>query len=203
MRSQLITCLSAIATIVPIANVNPFPIAFRSAFSHSLKATSVEVYDPQTIHSRVFATDGRPIILFDGVCNMCNSAVNVALDWDKGGKLRFAALQSNVGRALLQKNGRNADDISSIVLVTKNGAYIKSDAVLRITEELTPLAFLPLRPAVAVGRVLLPKILRDVIYDGVADNRYKIMGIRDECRLDSDGAFEDRFIDDSISIKMP
>jgi len=134
---------------------------------------------------------------------MCNSAVNVALDWDKGGKLRFAALQSNVGRALLQKNGRNADDISSIVLVTKNGAYIKSDAVLRITEELTPLAFLPLRPAVAVGRVLLPKILRDVIYDGVADNRYKIMGIRDECRLDSDGAFEDRFIDDSISIKMP
>jgi predicted DCC family thiol-disulfide oxidoreductase YuxK len=133
---------------------------------------------------------------------MCNSAVNVALDWDSGGKLRFAALQSNVGRALLQKNGRNADDISSIVLVTSNGAYAKSDAILRITEELTPFALLPLRPVAALGRVFVPKILRDVIYDGVADNRYRIMGKREECRLDSDGEFEDRFIDDSISLKM-
>merc|ERR1712028_277415 len=77
--------------------------------------------DPKTVSLNVFRDDDRPIILFDGVCNLCNTAVNLALDWDPSGKLRFAALQSNVGRSLLEVNGRNANDISSIVLVTKNG----------------------------------------------------------------------------------
>merc|ERR1740130_1691421 len=104
--------------------------------------------DPKTVSSKGFSSqDKRPIILFDGVCNLCNTAVNLALDWDPSGKLRFAALQSNVGRSLLEVNGRNANDISSIVLVTKNGAYTKSDAVLKITEELTPFSsLLPLKP---------------------------------------------------------
>lgn len=159
------------------------------------------LYDPPTISSRVFASDKRPVILFDGVCNMCNSAVNLALDWDPKGKLRFAALQSNVGRGLLEANGRRADDISSIVLVTRDGAYIKSDAILKIAEALTPLPLLPLQPAAELARMLVPKILRDVIYDGVADNRYSVMGRRDKCRLDSDGAFEDRFVDDAITIR--
>jgi predicted DCC family thiol-disulfide oxidoreductase YuxK len=130
---------------------------------------------------------------------MCNSAVNLALDWDPNGKLRFSALQSNVGRALLEANGRKADDISSIVLVTKDGAFIKSDAVLKITEELTPASLLPLKPVAVLGQWIVPKFLRDIIYDNVADNRYAIMGKRNECRLDSDGAFEDRFVDDSIA----
>lgn len=169
--------------------------------SSSESSPSIELYDPDTVFSRVFAADQRPIILFDGVCNMCNNAVNVALDWDKDGKLRFSALQSEVGKALLQKYGRNADDISSIVLVAKDGAYIKSDAILKIAEELAPFALLPLRPAAALGRLVVPKILRDVIYDGVADNRYSIMGKRNECRLDSDGEFEDRFIDDTIAFR--
>jgi predicted DCC family thiol-disulfide oxidoreductase YuxK len=133
---------------------------------------------------------------------MCNSAVNLALDWDPKGKLRFSALQSNVGKALLQANGRNANDISSIVLVTKDGAFIKSDAILKITEELMPLSLLPLKPAAVLGRYVVPKFLRDIIYDNVADNRYQIMGKRDECRLDSDGAFEDRFVDDSIVARV-
>ncbi|KAL7448996.1 hypothetical protein ACHAWC_001105, partial [Mediolabrus comicus] len=81
----------------------------------------------------------RPIILFDGVCNLCNSAVNLALDWDPSGKLRFAALQSKVGQNLLQAHGRDANDISSIVFITPKGAYTKSDAILGITQELNPL----------------------------------------------------------------
>lgn len=127
--------------------------------------------------------------------------MNLALDWDPQGKLRFAALQSNVGRALLQANGRVADDISSIILVTRDGAFTKSDAVLRIAEELTPLPLLPLRPAASLGRLVIPKVLRDVVYDGVAENRYNLMGKRDECRLDNDGAFQERFVDDSIALK--
>ena len=157
--------------------------------------------DPAIVSQRVFANDERPIILFDGVCNMCNSAVNLALDWDPNGKLRFAALQSNIGRALLQANGRDARDISSIVLVTSDGAYTKSDAILRITEELSPKWFpVPLvRPAAKAGRYLIPKFFRDVIYDGIADNRYKILGIRDECRLGDEDKFAARFVDDSLA----
>jgi predicted DCC family thiol-disulfide oxidoreductase YuxK len=158
--------------------------------------------DPAVVSDRVFAKDTRPVILFDGVCNMCNSAVNLALDWDPDARLRFAALQSSVGRALLQANGRNADDISSIVLVTSDGAYIKSDAVLRITEELTP-QWLPLplvRPVARTGRLLIPAFFRDLIYDGVADNRYKILGIRDECRFGDEEEFASRFVDDSLAV---
>lgn len=131
---------------------------------------------------------------------MCNSAVNLALDWDPSGKLRFAALQSNVGRALLQKHGRRADDISSIVLVTEDDAFIKSDAVLMITEELRP-KFLPVGPAAMLGRFLVPGFLRDLIYDGVADNRYEILGVRDECRFDADGEFDDRFVDEGLALE--
>jgi predicted DCC family thiol-disulfide oxidoreductase YuxK len=130
-----------------------------------------------------------------------STTVNLALDWDPQGRLRFAALQSNVGRALLQANGRDASDISSIVLVTKDGAYTKSDAVLRITEELLPLkGILPIKPAAVLGRVVIPKFVRDLIYDGVANNRYQILGQRNECRFDADGEFEDRFVDDSMAL---
>jgi len=162
---------------------------------------SAGLLDPNVVSSKVFSTDQRPVILFDGVCNMCNNAVNLALDWDPKGKLRFSALQSDVGRSLLEANGRKADDISSIVLVTKDGAFVKSDAVLKITEELTPLSLLPLKPAAVLGRFIVPKFLRDVIYDGVADNRYQLMGKRTECRLDDDGEFEKRFVNDDVATK--
>lgn len=154
---------------------------------------------PSVVLNKVFEDDKRPIILFDGVCNMCNNAVNLALDWDPRGQLRFAALQSNVGRALLQSHGREANDISSIVFVTPKGAFIKSDAILGITEELNPLPILPLRPFAKLATNFVPQFLRDLIYDGVADNRYSIMGVRDECRFDADGEFDDRFVDDRLA----
>ena len=87
----------------------------RSAVRAS--ATTVDDY---------FAQDKRPVILFDGVCNLCNVAVNVVLQTertaaDSPGAVRFAALQSAAGRALLQRAGRAPDDISSIVLVEPTG----------------------------------------------------------------------------------
>ena len=130
---------------------------------------------------------------------MCNNAVNLALDWDLKGALRFAALQSNVRRALLQVHGREANDISSIVFVTSKGAFIKSDAILGITEELNPLPFLPMRPFAKLATQVVPSSLRDLIYDGIADNRYSIMGKRNECWFDADGEFDDRFVDDSLA----
>jgi len=205
----LIVCMTAItacyAFVAPAQKNNILPkIDDTQQFSFSTPITSSvekEIEDPSVVVQKVFSADNRPIILFDGVCNLCNGAVNLAFDWDPKGKLRFAALQSNVGKALLQANGRAADDISSIVLVDKSGAFIKSDAILRITEALTPLSLLPLKPVAVLGRYVVPRFLRDLIYDGVANNRYDLMGKQDYCRFDADGEFEDRFVDDDLALK--
>ena len=131
---------------------------------------------------------------------MCNSAVDLALDWDPRVRPRFAAPQSDVGRASsLRHRGRTADDTSSIALVTRGGAYLKSDAVLGITEELNPPPMLPLRPFAGLAKMIVPQFLRDLIYDGVADNWYSFLGKMDKCRLDADGEFADRFVDDSLA----
>lgn len=145
-------------------------------------ATSVPMKDD-------FAVDNRPVILYDGVCNLCNTAVNFMLDVDPSpGNFRLASLQSEAGKRLLQRSGRAPDDISSIVLVEKTGAYIQSEAVLRIARGINhPFAFL------AIFGFPVPLFIRDTVYDLVADNRYSIMGKRDECRL-ADSNFMERFI---------
>merc|ERR1719181_1314068 len=93
-----------------------------------------------------FAENRAPVVLYDGVCRMCNFWVDWVLDNDPApGKLRFAALQSPIGRTLLERSGRRPDDISSIVLVTPDRALLKSDAVLEIGKTLsltTPLSAL-------------------------------------------------------------
>jgi predicted DCC family thiol-disulfide oxidoreductase YuxK len=191
-------------TAAAFVNIHKAPLSTRATLLQSSSTNEgPQCDDPKIVLQRVFETDKRPIILFDGVCNLCNGAVNLALDWDPKGKLRFSALQSNVGRALLEVNGRKNDDISSIVLVTAKGAYTKSDAVLKITEELTPLGlqFLPLKPLGVLGRYAVPKFLRDIIYDGVADNRYDVLGKQDYCRFDGEGEFDDRFVDDALAVK--
>lgn len=133
--------------------------------------------------------DSRPIILFDGVCNMCNGGVNFMLDWDREGVYRFAALQSDAGRRLLQRCGRSPDDISSIVLVeAAGGSYTKASAVLRIAQRLRA----PL-PLVAAALDVLPGLLKDGVYDQIAANRYSIFGRASSCRL-GDSRFDDRFV---------
>ena len=116
----------------------------------------------------------------------------MALDLDPPGKLRFAALQSDAGRALLARAGRDPSDISSIVLVEEHGAYVKSDAVLRIATYLEN----PALPAAGALGMVFPGVLRDAVYDLVADNRYELLGLKDECRL-GDDRFDDRFVADA------
>lgn len=112
------------------------------------------------------------------------------LDWDTAGRFRMAALQSNAGRALLQRCGRRPDDISSIVLVQDNTCYTKSEAILRIGAGLgTPL------PLLAAFGFPLPLFFRDSAYDVVADNRYLVFGRTGSCRLSQPG-YQDRFIED-------
>lgn len=154
-------------------------------------STSHSTLQAQNYGDRFFTPeDERPIILFDGVCNLCNGAVNFMLDWDVKGKCRFAALQSDAGQALLQRAGRSRDDISSMVLIEKNNSYIKSDAVLRTAQYLDA----PILPFLAsMGLLVAPKPLRDFLYDRVAGSRYDLFGRSSTCRL-YDPRFRDRFV---------
>jgi predicted DCC family thiol-disulfide oxidoreductase YuxK len=151
-------------------------------------------------------TDSRPVILFDGVCNLCHGGVNFVLDTDNtlDGALRFAALQSDVGKVLLERAGKKPDDISSIVLVECEGQsnnnykelkfYFKSEAVLRIGAKLGNFYGIPLSPFAKVANAFVPMFIRDKIYDTVAKNRYNLLGKKDECRFDADGKFDERFL---------
>jgi predicted DCC family thiol-disulfide oxidoreductase YuxK len=138
----------------------------------------------------IFEEDSRPVVLFDGVCVFCNTWVDLALKIDKEKKLRFTPLQSEAGKALLEWTDRDRDDISTIVLVdSKRRAWIKSDAVLQITEIIGG----GLELVGMWGGNFIPKFLRNSAYDAVASNRYSLMGKRTECRC-SDAEFGDRFL---------
>jgi predicted DCC family thiol-disulfide oxidoreductase YuxK len=117
------------------------------------------------------------IVLFDGVCNLCNFTVNFILDRDNKKEYFFAALQSDSGQRLLKENGLSQNEMSSVVLL-KNGKYFqKSSAVLEIVKDFSwPYQILQL------GR-LLPAFIRDFIYDLIAKNRYKLFGKLATCRI--------------------
>ncbi|KAF8400654.1 hypothetical protein HHK36_013953 [Tetracentron sinense] len=128
--------------------------------------------------SSFFEQDSRPIMLFDGVCNLCNGGVKFVRSNDQNRRIRFEALQSESGRKLLRRSGRAPDDISSVVIVEKDRSYIKSEAVLKIMEYID----LPF-PQLAFFLQFVPLFLRDIVYDNVANNRYTIFGRSDSCEI--------------------
>lgn len=120
--------------------------------------------------------DSPAIVLFDGVCNVCNSAVNFIIDRDKRGRFRFASLQSEAGRRLCKLHGIPLE-LDSIALVQDGQAYVESAAVLRIARDLDgawPVLF---------SLVVLPKPLRDRAYRYFAAHRYRWFGKTDVCRI--------------------
>ncbi len=119
------------------------------------------------------------IILFDGVCNLCNSSVNFIIDRDKNDIFRFAALQSDEGQDELRKIGMDKEFLDSIVLIKDGKLFHKSTAALHISKELSGLW-----PMISLF-LIVPKIIRDVFYDIIAANRYKWFGRQDECRIPS------------------
>jgi predicted DCC family thiol-disulfide oxidoreductase YuxK len=122
-------------------------------------------------------TDEHPVILFDGVCNLCSGFVHFVIARDKQARFRFAAVQSGVGRQILAELGRPLDDWDSNVLLDHGAAYVKSTAFLRIVRQLSGAW-----PLLALGRVL-PLGLRDWLYDRVARNRYRLFGRRTVCMI--------------------
>jgi predicted DCC family thiol-disulfide oxidoreductase YuxK len=117
-----------------------------------------------------------PIVLFDGVCSLCNRAVAVIIKRDRRKKFRFASMQSAPGRALLEKFDLPAGRPDYLVLIEGDRCYTKSDAVIRIAARLTPFW----RCWSALAR-FIPRPLRDFKYDLIARTRYHIFGKRPSC----------------------
>ena len=132
--------------------------------------------------------DDAAVVLFDGVCNLCNGFVQFVLPRDPEGKYRFASLQSDVGRELLADHDLPTDELESIVLIEDGEAYVKSAAVIRIATGLGG-AYRLLAPFRHV-----PRSVRDRVYDFVADNRYRWFGRKDRCMMPS-GDAESRFLE--------
>lgn len=128
----------------------------------------------------------RPVLLYDGVCDLCAGAVQFVLQRDADGDVRFAPLQSRPGRALVERFGLG--DVDSVVLVEGTAAYTRSEAALRLAAHLDP----PWRWL--AGLRVLPRPLRDAVYDAVARSRYRVFGRADRCRRPPDDA-ADRFLD--------
>ena len=117
------------------------------------------------------------IILFDGVCNLCNSSVNFIIDHDKKNVFRFASLQSDAGQSLLKKFNLNVKDFNSIILVENDKFYERSSAVMKIVRKFPGLwKFLYLF-------IIIPPPVRNFVYDIIADNRYKWFGKKESCRV--------------------
>ncbi len=127
------------------------------------------------------------IILFDGVCVFCNFWVDFIIKRDKNKVFKFALLQSNTGKNLVEKFSIGTKTADSIIMIEENRCFIKSTAVLRIVKDLNGLW------QVLYILRFIPPFFRDSIYDFIAENRYKLFGRRSKCRVPSQNE-KNRFI---------
>ena len=118
----------------------------------------------------------NPIILFDGVCNLCNGAVDFILKRDKHKQFRFVSLQSETGLYIIKKF-KIAPETDSVILIQNKKVFIESDAAIKIAQQLTPFWKLLL-----VFKII-PKKVRDKLYRWVAKNRYNWFGKKQSCRI--------------------
>jgi predicted DCC family thiol-disulfide oxidoreductase YuxK len=142
-----------------------------------------------------------PIILFDGVCNLCHASVQFVIKRDSTQRFRFGSLQSDVGKRLLQEHGLHgnqmqkknspANDLSSMILLHRRKAFTKSSAALTVAKYLDwpwPLLY---------GFIIVPKFLRDTVYDFIGNRRYRWFGKLDQCWIPPQPV-QHRFIDSDM-----
>ena len=122
-------------------------------------------------------SDDKPILLFDGVCNLCNGIVRFTLKRDPEGKFLFASLQSTSGQAILDRFGRPKSDFESYLLVQDGKCHEKSTAAL------LTLKILGWPYKLLYAGILIPRPLRDWVYDLIARNRYRVFGRRETCMI--------------------
>jgi predicted DCC family thiol-disulfide oxidoreductase YuxK len=117
------------------------------------------------------------IILFDGVCNLCNGFVQFIIKRDPKAKFKFAALQSDVAKQIISSNNINSEKLSSVIFIANNKIYTQSDAALKIAQHLgsawvlTSIFF------------VIPKFIRNGVYCFIAKNRYRWFGEKNQCMV--------------------
>jgi predicted DCC family thiol-disulfide oxidoreductase YuxK len=134
----------------------------------------------------VFPTD--KIVLFDGVCNLCNSSVQFIIKRDKKKQFRYASLQGKFGQEFLKKHNLPADYFNSFILLENEKVYSSSTGALRMLKHLGGAWSL------LYGFIILPKFMRDGVYNWIARNRYKWFGKKDSCMIPTPD-LKERFLD--------
>jgi len=127
------------------------------------------------------------VIVFDGVCNFCNAFVDFVMRHDPQGIFKFGTLQSGQAQEILRRLGLHSEDFETFLLLEQGQVFTKSTAALKIAKCLSgpwPLLMIFL---------IVPRLIRDGIYDFIARRRYRWMGKRDTCRVPS-SAERERFV---------
>ncbi|NOU20117.1 MAG: DUF393 domain-containing protein [Bacteroidales bacterium] len=128
------------------------------------------------------------IILFDGVCNLCNYFIQFIIRWDRRGLFKFAPIQSEVGKSLLSHFNIQQGDIDSVVYIRGDKCFIRSSAVLYALKDLKGLWMM------FFLLIVIPRFLRDLIYNAIAKSRYRLFGKKENCMIPSEEV-EHRFLD--------
>jgi predicted DCC family thiol-disulfide oxidoreductase YuxK len=121
--------------------------------------------------------NNKSLILFDGVCNLCNSSVQFILLRDKKDRFRFASLQSDYGQSILKQYNLPTEQFDSLALVENGKLYKKSSGALRIARRLNSLW------PMLYAFIIVPPFIRNFVYDFIAKNRYRWFGKKEECML--------------------
>ena len=117
----------------------------------------------------------KPIILFDGICNLCNGAVQFIIRHDPDGKFLFASLQSETGQQLLKQYNLPATDFTSFTLVQDDTVYTKSTGALKVAKQIKGAW------SCLYIFIIVPKFIRDAVYTWIAQNRYRWFGKKNAC----------------------
>ena len=131
--------------------------------------------------------NNKNIIIFDGICNFCNKSVNFIIKRDPRLHFVFSPIQSNVAKEIMDKYHLHSDDIDSIILIKDDIYFTKSDAVLEIVRDLSGYWYL-----LKVFKIV-PKCMRNYIYDFISKNRYKFFGKKDSCIIPTE-KLKNRFL---------
>lgn len=121
--------------------------------------------------------NSKPIILFDGVCNLCNGAVQFTIQHDPNEKFLFASLQSETGQQILKQFGLPFTDFNSFLLVQDEKIFSKSTGALKVARQLKgawKLLYI---------FIIVPRFIRDFVYRWIAKNRYKWFGQQQQCTV--------------------
>ena len=129
----------------------------------------------------------NPIILFDGLCNLCNHSVQFVIRHDPKKLFRFAALQSELGQQLMNQNGLESAGNSTFVLIQSSKTYTRSTAALLVCKQLNNVWKL------LYVFIIVPRFVRDAVYNFIAKNRYRFFGKKDFCMVPTKDLM-DRFL---------